>query len=146
MGYICDIYEFDRIKGNSTSFTVFSCLSLDFIRDKFKDYRYISLGELLSAELMKSEKEKRSSMIESELEKLLTTNGSNEIIISDIDILFNPEYRLDVIKSFVNLSRNKNLIIQWPGEYHGGNLIYSKQEYSDYKRYLIKDYDAICLK
>jgi hypothetical protein len=98
MGHILYIYEFNKLKGNLMNFTVFSLLSLETLKGKFYNYKHISLGELLSVELIKFEKEQRNLMIAHELEKILTRADSNKIIITDVDILFNPEYRLDVLE------------------------------------------------
>ena len=64
----------------------------------------------------------------------------------NIDILFNPDYKLDIIKYFVNLARTKQIIVQWCGIIENNYLMYSEQNYMDYVKYVIKDYNIACIK
>ena len=146
MGFIINKSELDKILNHYDNFLIFSCLPLKIMRDKLKNYDQLKLGELLSAELMKIDKEERSKIVVEKLEEILISKKTDKLLITNIDILFNPNYRLDIIKLFIQLSRNKKNIIHWPGKYHSENLVYSKPEYADYKRYSIKEYDVICLK
>ena len=145
MGFVISIYEFDKVTNEYNNFPVFNCTSVNIIKEKFKNYKNIALGELLSGELMKIDKEERNIIIEDKLEEILSFEKIDKLFITDIDILFNPNYRLDIIKLFVQLSRNKRFIIQWPGYFSSGYLVYSEPEYEDYKRYEIKEYNLICL-
>lgn len=145
MGYLFDIYNF-KTKNRYNGFPLISCASLSTTISIFSDYEQVALGEQLSAVLKESLPQKRLYLIESEIENILSNINNNNILVMNIDILFNPDYKLDIIKLFIKLSRNRNLVVQWPGELSSGHLIYSKPEYIDYKRYSIKDYDVVCLK
>ena len=73
-------------------------------------------------------------------------NNPIKLIIGNIDILFNPEYRLDVLGCFIQLAKNRRLIVLWPGDYDSGSLTYATPGHEDYKKFLIRDYDVICLR
>lgn len=62
------------------------------------------------------------------------------IVLKNIDILFLPDYELDVIKLLLQLGRNQKLYIEWPGDINGEKLIYSKIGEFDYKEYDVKNY------
>ncbi|WP_352418694.1 BREX-3 system P-loop-containing protein BrxF [Proteiniborus sp.] len=146
MGYISNIYKIDQIKNQYNGFPLISCVSLKITISIFHDYTVIPLGELLSSVLTKYQPDERLYLIESEIEKILSNLKTNKLLIKNIDILFNPDYRLDILRLFIKLSRNRSIVIQWPGELDINSLIYSKPEYRDYRKYDIKDYDVICLK
>jgi hypothetical protein len=66
--------------------------------------------------------------------------GQSDITVANIDILFSPEYELDVIKLLLQVGRNQRLYVQWPGEIAGENLTYSEHGLFDYKEYNINNY------
>lgn len=146
MGFICDLLEVKKIVEKKNDFLIISCISLEIIKNTFNQFKILSLGEVLSKELLKIEKNNRKFAVESILKQILSNIDKNELLIMDIDILFNPEYKLDIIKLFIQLSRNKKIIVQWPGKLDSQYLIYSTPEYEDYRRYFIKNYDIICLR
>ena len=65
---------------------------------------------------------------------------NRDIILENTDILFSPEYGLDVIKMLLQIGRNQRFYLQWPGEIIGEKLTYSEPGRFDYKEYDIKDY------
>lgn len=67
-------------------------------------------------------------------------------IITDFDVLFNPEYEVDVLKMMVNVCKTRPFSIIWPGKFEEGKLIYAKDGYLDYKEYDVADYDVICVR
>ncbi|TCS85722.1 hypothetical protein EDD65_1191 [Keratinibaculum paraultunense] len=146
MGFICDLSEGKRLMERNGDHIVISCLPLDTVKSTFNEFSILHLGEILSKELLKIDKSHRNLAVETTLRQILASNDKRELIITDIDILFNPAYRLDVIKLFIQLARNRKIIVQWPGEIDFQYLIYSTPEYEDYRRYSIKDYDIICLR
>jgi len=146
MGFICDISEVKRITEKKNDFIIISCIPLDIIKRMFNEFSLLSIGEILSKELLKFDKSNRNLVVETTLKQILAEIDKQELIINNIDILFNPAYKLDVIKLFIQLSRNKKIIVQWPGKLDSQYLIYSTPEYEDYRRYFIKDYDIICLR
>ena len=121
-------------------------MPLEDVKSIFKQFKILSLGEILSRELLKIDKKDRKFAVELILKRILSNINKQELIITDIDILFNPAYKLDIIKLFIQLSRNRKVIVQWPGKLDSQNLVYSSQEYEDYNRYSIRDYDIICLR
>lgn len=146
MGFICDLTEFKRKIEKKMHFIIISCIPLEAIKNTFKEFEVLSLGEVLSKELLKIDKNVRNSEVEKTLKQIITSINKDELIITDIDILFNPAYKLDIIRLFIQLSRNRRVIVQWPGKLDSQNLVYSSQEYEDYSRYSIRDYDIICLR
>lgn len=145
MGVDCNIKDLENTWSLNSHYPVISTLKKDTIIDKFRDFKYISLGEVLASALIKYVKVDRKNYVISELEKIFNISSKN-LIIDNIDILFNPEYNLDILGFFVQIGRNRRLIVLWPGEYVAASLTYALPGYEDYKKYSIKDYNVIVLK
>lgn len=145
MGFSCNIKELKSLWNLYSHYPVISITEKYEAIDRFKNYTHIHLGAILSSALLKYEKEDRKNHVLKELENLFQDLDSKKVIIDDIDILFNPEYCIDILGYFSQLGRNRRLVVIWPGEYYSESLTYASPEYKDYKRYLIKDYDVICL-
>lgn len=104
----------------------------------------ISANKFLATELLSYQPFQRTMKLESCFFKLLQEIPDNAII-KDIDVLFNPEYKIDVLKMLISVYKRKRFRLIWPGNYSDGYLIYSEKDHSDYKTYNIKDYDIICV-
>ena len=55
------------------------------------------------------------------------------IIIRDIDFLFEPSFKLDPLVIFRQASRNRKLLVFWPGEYINNKLSYATPEHAHYR-------------
>lgn len=146
MGFEVNIREVDKILGKYNNKAIILCTNYKQFEDYFKGFNEISLGITLSDKLMRYPIEKRNDILLREADKLLLKNSHKKVLVKDIDILFNPEYKLDVLRYFINLARVKNIVVVWSGIITNGYLQYSENGYLDYKRYLIKNYDIICVK
>ncbi len=67
------------------------------------------------------------------------------VIITDIDVMFNPEYKVDVMKILQEARKQKPYSVVWPGRFEDGKLIYSEEGYPDYKVFNIDNYDVTCV-
>lgn len=146
MGIKSSIYEIEKILKTYNDYLIISLVDLETIKTKFKDFKVIELGQVLSKELTKINKDKRNLEVVKTMGCIFSEIDVSGIIVTNIDILFNPSYRLDIIKLFIQLSRNKTVIVQWPGKLDFNNLIYSEPKYEDYKKYEINNYNIICLR
>lgn len=146
MGVICNKFEIEQIWSAYSNNYVVWCMKPEQAIERFKEYYYISVGEKLSQQLCKYTSDKRSNMVLKELDNVLLSNNYETLLIDKIDILFNPEYQLNVLQYFSKLARVKKVVVIWNGGCTKESLIYSETGYKDYKNYNIKDYDIICIK
>ena len=146
MGYEVKVREVDQIFNKNNNKAIIICTNYRNVENVFKDFNEISLGINLADKLIRYPRENRNHIILEELDNLLLKSKHKEIIVKDIDILFNPEYKFDVIKYFTNIARVKKIVVVWNGVITNEYLQYSENSYMDYKRYLIKNYDIICVK
>lgn len=66
-------------------------------------------------------------------------------VIKDFDVLFNPEYKIDVLKILIRNCKVKPFSVIWPGTLQDGKLIYAEAGYKDYKEYDVDAYDVTCV-
>ena len=99
----------------------------------------VNVGILLGEKALTAKSKNTQIDITYELDTLLGQE-SHDIILENTDILFSPEYGLDVIKMLLQIGRNQRFYLMWPGEITGDKLTYSEPDRFDYKEYNIKDY------
>ena len=104
----------------------------------------ISVNKSIAAELINIKPNRRSMHLEKCFVKVLETLPERPVV-KDIDVMFNPEYQVDVLKLLISAYKQRNYSLIWPGTYSEGKLIYSEEGFSDYRVYEIKDYDILCV-
>lgn len=65
-----------------------------------------------------------------------------ENVIKDFDVMFNPDYSVDVLRIMCSAARTKSFHVLWPGRCVDGRLIYAEEGYRDYKVFEISKYDV----
>lgn len=100
---------------------------------------FVNIGLILSERMYRSKVDGSRVSIVNELDAILEEK-QRDLALANIDILFSPEYELDVIKLLLQVGRNQRLYIQWPGDVSGEKLTYSEPGKFDFKEYNIKDY------
>ena len=69
----------------------------------------------------------------------------DDIVIKDFDVLFNPDYEIDILRIMSSLAKSKPYRIIWPGKCDGQRLIYAEEGYQDYKVFEVDKYDVTCV-
>ena len=67
------------------------------------------------------------------------------VYLKDYEMLFDPRYKLDVLRMFCEISRYNKLIVKWRHGFDGSSLIYAEPGYEDYSKYRISEYDVACV-
>ena len=104
----------------------------------------VSANKYLACELLSCKPLQRTMKLETIFLKFLQEHPDN-VLIKDIDVLFNPEYEVDVLKTLLSVYKRKKFRLIWSGSYRDGCLIYSEEGRSDYKTYNINEYDIMCV-
>lgn len=146
MGIEVSIGELDEFIKIYTNSPIIICDKHESTIQAYNTFNLISLGIELSDKLVRYKADERDDRVLDELDTILNKNTNKQLIIKDIDILFNPNYKFDVLRYFCNLARIKQVIVLWNGEVSNGILKYSESGYLDFKKYIIKNYDIICVK
>ncbi len=63
---------------------------------------------------------------------IVNKNTSEVILIDNIEIVFNPELKRDPLQLFRHISRNKTIIVSWPGRYENQKLSYAEPYHPEY--------------
>lgn len=104
----------------------------------------ISVNDALSRKLVSVSQNKRALFMVEYLASIIP-DQMDKIIIKDFDVMFNPNYSIDVLNVLINVNKRKHISIIWPGTIEGNTLVYAEQGYADYKCFNIENYDVICV-
>lgn len=103
-----------------------------------------SVSKPLAEALLACKPNRRSMKLEQIFNNILDTLPDG-VIIKDIDVLFNPDYQVDVLKILMAARKRKRYSVIWPGRCEDGKLIYGEEGFPDYKTYNIENYDITCV-
>ena len=103
-----------------------------------------SVSKPLAEVLLECKPNRRSMKLEQIFNSVLDTLPDG-VVIKDIDVLFNPDYKVDVLKILMAASKRKKYSVIWPVKCEIGKLIYSEEGFPDYKTFDIEDYDITCV-
>lgn len=73
------------------------------------------------------------------------TDLPEDVVIRDIDVLFNPAYKVDVVALLCSAYRKHHFDLVWPGRFEDNQLVYAEEGYPDYKAFEIDRYDITCI-
>lgn len=118
---------------------------LVYIQTIQKMFEPKSLNKELAEELLKCNLKRRSMKLEQIFNTVLD-RYPEDVTIKDIDVMFNPEYQVDVLKILIAARKRKRYSVIWPGSYEDGKLIYGEEGYPDYKVFEVADYDITFVK
>ena len=103
-----------------------------------------SMNRPIAKELIGIPSDLRSMNIERTFVHLLDAMPP-EPLIKDIDVLFNPAYKIDVISILVSIYKKRPFSLIWSGEFKDNKMCYSESGYKDHASFDPADYDIICI-
>lgn len=104
----------------------------------------IALNVGIAEKLINAEPSRRSFKLPSIINTIIAEIPENSAI-KDFDVLFNPDYQIDVLQLLIAACKKKEFAILWPGTYSDGKLMYAETGYSDFKIYDLDKYDVTCI-
>lgn len=107
-------------------------------------YKEISLNQELSSLLMELPAKQRASAVMRKSKDIIEQRRS-PVLIRDFEMLFDPEYQLDVLKMFCKLARLFRIAVIWCGTLHDNILEFAEPEYPDYQSYHTDQYEIYCI-
>lgn len=123
---------------NSSKLIVYCC------NCKENNEKAISINVELAKMLSKCNKNRRWFYLDKLFNKIIESLPSNSVI-KDFDVMFNPQYKVDVLRIMEIACKRKKFSIIWPGVLKDENLVYADCGFQDYKLYNINEYDLICV-
>ena len=95
----------------------------------------LNLNLALSERLLDLTVKQRALRVASAADDLLNERPATPILIDRIEMLFHPDLKQDPLRLFQVLSRNRILVVSWPGTYLERVLTYAEPEHPEYRRY-----------
>ena len=104
----------------------------------------ISINTKLAEKLIPMKPSRRTIRLERCFNEIIDSRPDRSVI-KDIDVLFNPDYKIDVFKMLTASCKRKKFDLIWSGKLEDNSLIYSEEGFSDYHKYEIDCYDIVCV-
>ena len=96
------------------------------------DIPVINVSLLLAEQLRLITIERRPLEVGKILRSLIRSESRQTVFLNHIEYLFDVELKQDPMRLLENISRNKTLIIHWPGNLYNGILVYAIPEHPEY--------------
>lgn len=105
----------------------------------------LSINKPLSKKLLEIKPSLRGMRIKNCLLDIIS-NHPDVTTIKDIDVMFNPNFKIDVLRILIEANKQRSFSLIWPGKCKDGRLYYSEESLPDYSVFEINDYDIYCVK
>lgn len=104
----------------------------------------LNLNLILSERLMNITQSKRSRSISSEINEIIEDYPRTHILlVNHFELLFLSELEQDPIRLFEDLSKERTIVLIWPGAYEDGVLSYAQPWHSEYREFMNVDASII---
>jgi len=104
---------------------------------------YINLGVDLSKKLIELSSKQQVLRVSGLTKEIISNVTLDTVLVDNIELLFNPELKIDPVRLLLNCSRNKTLIVAFSGKQVGNSIIYAEPHHLEHRKFEIKDYEAI---
>lgn len=104
----------------------------------------VSINTSLAKALQPIAPKRRAMRMQLILQKIVQELPADSVLC-EIDAMFNPQYRVDVVQTLISVCRAVPFSVVWPGTYEDGKLIYAVEGRPDYKTFEIANYDITCV-
>lgn len=99
----------------------------------------VNLGLAFSQQLLDVPHRHRAASVLQVLADLLASVSGEVMLLDHIEVLFAPELAQDPVRLLQGLSRNRTLLVSWPGVRDGTTLIYAEPGHPEYYKQPIAD-------
>ena len=99
----------------------------------------VNLGLAFSQQLLDVPSRHRATTTPQVLSDLLGRIGGDVVLLDHIEVLFSPELAQDPVRLLQSLSRNRILLVSWPGKRDGTTLIYAEPSHPEYYKQSIPE-------
>ena len=117
---------------------------LIYVKPDYVPANAFSVNKPLAEKLLSIKPSRRSMQLEKCFNEVVSDFPPGAVI-KDIDVMFNPDYKVDVMRILIAANKLKPISVIWPGRCAEGKLYYSEESLPDYKVFEISDYDIYCV-
>jgi hypothetical protein len=100
-----------------------------------KGWNRFSVNQQLSEALLELTPKQRKVRLPSVLRTIIADVDSGVVLLDNIEMLFHPEFDQDPLRLLQGLSRNRTVVVAWPGTGDRHHLSYAVPEHGEWKRY-----------
>lgn len=109
---------------------------------KREDIPYINVNLELSRKLLGVEVKQRYRKVQRLLGEIIESRTPRAVILDNIEMLFEPSLRLDVLGCLKQLSRRQVIVAAWNGVYENGLTYASPEHAREFRRFSV-DHDVL---
>ncbi len=95
----------------------------------------LNLNLQLSERLLELTKRQRAISVSRLVDDIVGSVGGDTAALDNVELLFDPELAVDPLRLLQGISRDRTLIVAWPGETDGTNLTYARPGHPEARRY-----------
>lgn len=110
----------------------------DLLKQEF-DVDILNISYELAKRLLTEKESRYPFLISTKLREILADFSPQLLILRNIEFLFEPSLKLNVIPALKNISRHQAIIVLWPGEFIDRYLIYSAPGHPEHQRGYVGD-------
>lgn len=140
---MCYTNIIDVVKNNYNKLLITLDDNIDELMAIDISLKNINLNVSLAEKLLEYPIKKRMSRVGDAAQDIINKNDEDIIAINGIEVLFTKHLNVDCIELLKRISRNKVLIVKWPGEYKNDILIYASGHIEEYKYKVNNDFIVI---
>jgi len=104
---------------------------------------YVNIGVELSKKLIELSVKQQVLRVSELTAEIVSNIHSDVALVDNIEMLFNPDLKVDPIRLLLNCSRNKTLVVAFSGKQVGNSIIYAEPHHPEYGKFKINDYEVI---
>ena len=112
-------------------FVIFKNYSIETFSSKLTDTRILNINFQLSEKLLVIPAKDYYWYVTDFLLSFMDDDKMT-YILNHIDILFDPVLAIQPISVLESISRQRKIVVIWPGEYREGKLFYAEPQHSEY--------------
>ena len=106
---------------------------------KQTEFGYTNINLELSQRLLGLTERQRSLQVFRLLNEILEGNGTQVVLLDNIELLFDTSLKQDPLRLLQGISRNRTVIVSWNGSIENEHLIYAQPDHPEYRRYPTTD-------
>ena len=99
----------------------------------------LNLNLLLSEQLISTPKQERAKSVALFLDQIIRTVSEDIVCLSGLEILFDRSLAIDPIRLLASCSKNKTLLVSWPGDKTSSGLSYATPSHPEHRNYKASD-------
>ena len=107
------------------------------------DLNVLNLSKELAHRMLQLTEKQRPLKASKIVKDIIDSQSQDTLLIDNIELLFDVSLKIDPMKLIKGMSRNKTLIVSWSGHVDNGSIIYAEPNHSEYKKYIIDDFNVI---